>query len=167
MNRFYTSENVKKFLETNEIRWNYWIVDRQTNEEIKLEKNQEFNFNFASLVIDYANRAYFIKVDINNLQFVVYTEQSNILESGSTWHVDKDLSRKWQEFLMQIYGEDYAQEIFDWATENKSRIENKTKENIARFTYRQKLEAQPELDYYLSLINFSKKYLTNNKNDYF
>ncbi len=158
MKRIYTLKDIKNFLKLKDEKvWNYLVL-LSPNQTRKLNENENFKFQFSTLVMEDKTTP-LIKVEINNLRFLTYTMRTNAVSSGENWYFDKNLSKEWQKYLLQVYGEEYAIVMFDWATENKNRIEQKLEEIIERYSLQQRIQVKSELDYYNSLIEMAKEIL--------
>ena len=158
--------DIKEFLlEQCYLEWNGEVVDHSTGITRKATKN-DFDYSrinsSTSLQFNFKGTDFVQDATITNFHFITYSYDSDVLGSGETQRVDKNLSQKWQKFLLKKYNEEYAKMLFDWCIENMAQIQDETSKRISDFTKEEKAKANKKINKYneialMAMANLSEK----------
>ena len=142
--------------------WNGEVCDKETGEK-RLATKQDFNYSgknsSTTLAFNFHGNTEVKDMKITDFQFITYSYDSNIMESGETQRVDKDFSTQWIQFLLKNHGKVYAKQLFDWSISNMSKIEKTKKDAISQFIKQENEKYSHQLDYFNTLAEQSMKYL--------
>lgn len=162
----FNANDIKEFLlEQGYLEWNGEVVDRSTGNTRKATKN-DFDYSginsSTSLAFTYRGNLEIKDLTITNFHFITYSYDSDVLGSGETQRVDKNLSQKWQKFLLKKYNEEYAKMLFDWCIENMAQIQEETNKRISEFSKEEKAKANKKINKYneialMAMANLSSK----------
>ena len=145
---FFTIQDIKEFLLNNNINWTGFIYndDNMSKTEASIE---DFDYSeYSPMVMEIQNdhvRNSFVDMFITNFSFLTYTDDSKFMENGSFQSIDKDLSTKWQNFLLKKYHSDYAEILFAWCIHNINEINTETADRIQLFTSEETKKANAEI----------------------
>ena len=145
---FFTTEDIKEFLSKNNLNWTGFIYNDETMTKT-YASDEDFEYSeYSTIVMEVANehtRNSFVDMFITNFSFLTYTDDSKFMENGSFQSVDKDLSSKWQNYLLQKYHSDYAEILFAWCIHNINEINTETADRIRLFTSEETKKANSEI----------------------
>ena len=96
---------------------------------------------------------------MNFLAFFTFIDEPNVMGSGSTTSVDKDLSKFWIEYMLEAYGEVYANRLFKNCVKNKKRIEEEVAKKIDDYSRKVKQENRKEIKYYEALAEKAMEHM--------
>lgn len=166
MKTTYTFDDIRDFLKRKfALNWNYDLWDKKTGES-RQATLEDFNYSGMYSTTDLAihdrcGNDYILTVYVSNFEFITYRDEPNIMGSGSTTYVNKDLSYQWIDYLLHKHGEEYAKILFKNSARNKKRIQNEMVEKINNYTQQVRNENRVELDHYEELKKKALTYLTD------
>lgn len=160
----FTLEDIRDFLKRKfAFDWQYHVWDKKTGErrQVTLE---DFDYSGRYSTTDLAfydkcGNDYIITVYLSDFQFITYKDEPNIMGSGSTTYVHKDLSYQWIDYLLHRHGDEYARKLLNYSQQRRKQLEDELFQKVE--TYRDKVynERKKELELYheLSLKAFNYK----------
>ena len=161
-NTIFTIEDIKEFLLKNNLKWTGFIYN-----DVEFSKTlatiEDFKYSEHSTVVmeienELAHNS-FVDMFITNFSFLTYTADHQFMENGIFQSVDKVLTKKWQQFLLNRHKEKYAKLLFDWCIDNMTAIETETKEKIHNFSIKEKEKANSASKQYNDSAKLAMSYL--------
>lgn len=166
MKTIFTLEDIRDFLRrTFALDWQYDVWDKKTGKQRKVTLR---DFDYSGIysttelaIFDKCGNAYTLEVYLSDFKFITYKDVPNVMGSGSTTYVHKDLSYQWVDYLLHKYYEEYAKRLFKNSARNKNRIQKEMVEKINKYTQQVKNENRVELEHYKALEEKALTYLTD------
>ena len=162
----FTLKNIHDFLlEKGYPKWNYEVYDKKTGGKRKaIIEDFDYSGIYGTTELAFVNKYgddCNLEVYIADFAFLTYRDESNIMGSGSTTYIDKDFTNAWIDFMLNVYGEEYAKTLFKNSARNKKRIKDNIVEKVKEYTKQLKNENQSELEYYIKMEEKALTYLTD------
>lgn len=148
METVYTLKDIQTLLlqKYPKLNWNYEIYDRKSGEKVQASI-ETFNQNMQDalrLVCTYKDNEYPLDVSVSNFSFLVYEEEPNIMDSGSTMRLKNNFTNDWTSLLLAEHGNDYANKLIGYCEKCKKQINYNAMQEITQYT--QKIKAKAELE---------------------
>ncbi len=146
---FFTTKDIKEFLSKNNLNWTGYIYNDDGYSKTYATEDDFDYSEHSSLVLEILNnnvRNSLVDMVISNFSFLIYTDASMFMRNGSFPTVDKDLSTKWQKFLLNKYHSQYAEMLFAWSIKNMSDIQTETEERIQEYSKSERAKAQLNIE---------------------
>ena len=165
MKTIYTLENIHDLLRRKyALTWNYEVWDR-TNGERRQATLEDFDYSGRYSTTDLAFYNKYgdicsLTVGVSDFDFITYRDESNVMGSGSTTYVDKDLSSEWINMLLYTHSDKYATRLLKFAQKNKQRIKDEVEQMIEKFRLKAQAEAKGPYTYYRDLEQKAKSALS-------
>ena len=166
MKTIYTLKDIHDFLlQKGYPEWTYEVYDRHLGNKRKAKIEDFFDefgfFEHAYMAfIDKRGNECCLEVHITDFKFATYKDESNVMGSGSTTYVDKEYTKDWISFLLNVHGEQYAKSLLKYAKSNKQRIKDEAEEKIEKFRLKTQAEAKGPYTYYGDLEQKAKSVLS-------
>lgn len=147
MKAIYTLKDIQTFLSQKypKLNWNYEIYDSKSGEKIQASI-ENFNENLCrtvALAFTYKNNEFSLDVSVSNFSFLVYEEEPNIMDSGSTLRLKHNFTDDWISLLLAELGHDYAKELISYCKKRQEQINDNAMQEITE--YAQKIKAKAEI----------------------
>ena len=147
MKAIYTLKDIQTFLSQKypKLNWNYEIYDSKSGEKIQASI-ENFNENLCrtvALACTCKNNEFSLDVSFSNFSFLVYEEEPNIMDSGSTLRLKHNFTDDWISLLLAELGHDYAKELISYCKKRKEQINDNAMQEITE--YAQKIKAKAEI----------------------
>lgn len=147
MKAIYTLKDIQTFLSQKypKLNWNYEIYDSKSGEKIQASI-ENFNENLCrtvALACTCKNNEFSLDVSVSNFSFLVYEEEPNIMDSGSTLRLKHNFTDDWISLLLAELGHDYAKELISYCKKRKEQINDNAMQEITE--YAQKIKAKAEI----------------------
>lgn len=147
MKAIYTLKDIQTFLSQKypKLNWNYEIYDSKSGEKIQASI-ENFNENLCrtvALACTYKNNEFSLDVSVSNFSFLVYEEEPNIMDSGSTLRLKHNFTDDWISLLLAELGHDYAKELISYCKKRQEQINDNAMQEITE--YAQKIKAKAEI----------------------
>ncbi len=164
METIYTLEDIKDLLMRKyALDWQYDVWDRQTGKK-RSATLEDFDYSGRYSTTElafydkYANDCN-LTVSVSDFEFITYRDESNVMGSGSTTHVDKDFTKEWINQLLYTHGENYARRLLKYAENNKQRIKEEAEQKIEKYKLKVQAEVKGPYTYYRDLEQKAKSVL--------
>ena len=166
MNTSFTLEDICDFLKRKfALNWNYEVWDKKSGEKRQVTIE---DFDYSGMysttdlaIFDKSENSYALDVYLSDFKFITYKDEPNVMGSGSTTYVNKDLSYSWIDYLLHTHGEEYAKRLFKNSARKKKKIKEQMVEKINNYTQQVKNEYSVELEYCKALEEKALTYLTD------
>ena len=147
MKTIYTLKDIQTFLSQKypKLNWNYEIYNSKSGEKIQASI-ENFNENLCptvALACTYKNNEFSLDVSVSNFSFLVYEDEPNIMDSGSTLRLKHNFTDDWTSLLFAELGHDYAKELISYCEKRKEQINDNAMQEITE--YAQKIKAKAEI----------------------
>ena len=147
MKAIYTLKDIQTYLSQKypKLNWNYEIYDSKSGEKIQASI-ENFNENLCrtvALAFTYKNNEFSLDVSVSNFSFLVYEEEPNIMDSGSTLRLKHNFTDDWISLLLAELGHDYAKELISYCKKRQEQINDNAMQEITE--YAQKIKAKAEI----------------------
>lgn len=165
MEKVYTLEDIYDLLRRKyALTWHYEVWDR-TNGERRQATIEDFDYSGRYSTTDLAFYNKYgdicsLTVSVSDFEFITYRDESNVMGSGSTTYVDKDLSNEWINMLLYTHGDKYATRLLKFAQKNKQRIKDEVEQKIEKFRLKVQAEAKGPYTFYRELEQKAKSVLS-------
>ena len=97
-----------------------------------------------TLSCTYKDNEYPLDVLVSDFSFLVFEDEPNIMDSGSTTKLRNNFTNDWTSLLLEEYGCDYAKNLVNFCEKRKEKINNNAMQEIT--TYVEKIKARAELE---------------------
>ena len=148
MKTYYTLKDIQTLLlqKYPNLKWNYEIYESRTGEKIQasIENFTENLKDTLTLSCTYKDNEYPLDVSVSDFSFLVFEDEPNIMDSGSSTKLRKKFTNDWTSLLLEEYGCDYAKNLVNFCEKRKERINNNAMQEIT--TYVEKIKARAELE---------------------
>ena len=165
MDTTFTLEDIRDFLKRQfNFDWNYDVWDKKTGKQRKATlEDFDYSGRYSTTELAFFDKCgcvYNLEVHVSDFEFITYIDEPNIMGSGSTTYVHKNLSYSWIDYLLYRHNEEYAKKLFETSVINKKQIKNDMLEKIQTYTQELEDENRAELEYYEQLNEKAKRRLT-------
>ncbi len=121
MKTYYTLKDIQTLLlqKYPNLKWNYEIYESRTGEKIQasIENFTENLKDTLTLSCTYKDNEYPLDVSVSDFSFLVFEDEPNIMDSGSTTKLRNNFTNDWTSLLLEEYGCDYAKNLVNFCEE--------------------------------------------------
>ena len=165
MKTIYTLKDIQTFLSQKypKLNWNYEIYDSKSGEKIQasIENFNENLYRTIALACSYKNNEFSLDVSVSNFSFLVYEDEPNIMDSGSTLRLKHNFTDDWTSLLLAEHGHDYAKELISYCEKRKEQINDNAMQEITEYAQNIKAMAKQKSLPYEKLIQNANNVLAS------
>ena len=164
MKVLFTLEDIHEFLRLRYgLDWQYEVYDKILgNKRQATIEDFDYSGRYDTTELAFVNKHGVdcnFEVSVVDFAFFTFIDEPNVMGSGSTTSVDKDLSKFWIEYMLEAYGEVYANRLFKNCVKNKKRIEDEVAKKIDDYSKKVKQENRKEIKYYEALAEKAMEHM--------
>ena len=167
METIYTLEDIRDFIKREfPFDWNYDVWDKKTGQHRKATL-EDFDYSGIHSTTDLAffkgkgEDAYSLEVHLSDFAFLTYRDEPNVMGSGSTTYLNRDLTKEWINLLLSTHGEKYAKRLLRYAKSNEQRIKEEAEQKVEKYRLKVQAEAKGPYTYYRDLEQKAKELLSH------
>ena len=163
MKPYYTIKDIQTLLSQKfpKLKWNNEIYESRTGEKIyvSIEDFTKHMQGTLALACSYRDNEFPLYVSVSDFAFLVFEDESNIMDSGSTMRLKNNFTNDWTSLLLKKYGYDYAKELINYCEKRKKQINDNAMQEITKLAQKVKARAEQESLPYEQLIQKAKNVL--------
>ena len=132
--------------------WKYEVYDRKTGEKRKATiEDFDYTGRYSTTELAFVDKHgndHVLTVYVSDFQFITYRDEPNVMGSGSTTYVHKDFTNAWIDYMLKVYGKEYASKLLNYSQKQRKYIEDELYKKVEAYKNKVYGQRKEELDKY-------------------